>query len=227
LITFTAKPVSNSEEKTEMTRFFALTFLTAAVTFFAACNQGTSTNTARNSANAPVNTGANTAGPAGQEPANSTARGSKETNAGNDSNETSDFLTEAAQGGIAEVELGKMAVTKAASPDVKKFAQMMVDDHTKANTELKELAQKKGIQVPAETDSSHKSTMEDLRNLVGADFDKEYVEDMYDDHKHDVAEFEEQSENAADPDVKAFAAKTLPVLRKHLEAIEAIRSKMK
>ena len=120
-----------------------------------------------------------------------------------------------------------MAVTKAASPEVKKFAQMMVDDHTKANTELKELAQKKGVQIPAETDSSHKSTMEDLRNLVGAEFDKEYVENMYDDHKHDVAEFEDQSENASDPDVKAFAAKTLPVLRKHLEAIEAIRSKMK
>jgi putative membrane protein len=146
---------------------------------------------------------------------------------GADADETKDFLTEAAQGGIAEVELGKMAVTKAASPDVKKFAQMMIDDHTKANAELKELAQKKSIQVPAETDSSHKSTMEDLRNLVGADFDKEYVEDMYDDHKHDVAEFEEQSESAADPDVKAFAAKTLPVLRKHLEAIETIRSKMK
>ena len=208
-----------------MIRFFALTFLTAAAVCFAGCDQGTSTNTARNSANAPVNTSANTSGPAGQEPGNSMRGASNSTGA--DADETKDFLTEAAQGGIAEVELGKMAVNKAASPDVKKFAQMMVDDHTKANTELKELAQKKGIQVPAETDSSHKSTMEDLRNLVGADFDKEYVEDMYDDHKHDVAEFEEQSENASDPDVKAFAAKTLPTLRKHLEAIEAIRSKMK
>ena len=207
-----------------MTRIFAFILLAAAISFAGACtNQGT-TNTARN---APVNTGANTAGPAGQEPANSTARGSKVTDADNDSDEAKDFITEAAQGGIAEVELGKMAVTKAASPEVKKFAQMMVDDHTKANTELKELAQKKGVQIPAETDSSHKSTMEDLRNLVGAEFDKEYVENMYDDHKHDVAEFEDQSENASDPDVKAFAAKTLPVLRKHLEAIEAIRSKMK
>lgn len=207
-----------------MIRIFALTLLTAVG--FAACTSQSS-NTTRNTANAPVNTGANTAGPAGQEPANSTARGSKEADTDNDSDEASDFLTEAAQGGIAEVELGKMAVTKAASPDVKKFAQMMVDDHSKANVELKELAQKKGIQVPAETDSSHKSTMEDLRNLVGAEFDKEYVENMYDDHRHDVAEFEDQSENASDSDVKAFAAKTLPVLRKHLEAIEAIRSKLK
>lgn len=199
-----------------MTRFIALTLLTFAAVCFAACNQGTSSNTTRNTANAPANTSV---------PAN-TMHGATNSS-GADADETKDFLTEAAQGGMAEVELGKMAVTKAASPDVKKFAQMMVDDHTKANTELKELAQKKGVQLPAETDSSHKSTMEDLRNLVGADFDKEYVEDMYDDHKHDVAEFEEQSESASDPDVKTFAAKTLPVLRKHLEAIEAIRSKMK
>jgi len=210
-----------------MTRILTFALLAAAMSFAAACSNQGNTNTTHNSANAPVNTSANTLGPAGQEPANSNARGSKENGSDDDADEAKDFLTEAAQGGVAEVELGKMAATKAANLDVKKFAQMMVDDHTKANNDLKALAQKKGIQVPTDTDADHKATMDDLRNLVGAEFDKAYVEDMYDDHRHDVAEFEEQSENSSDPDVKAFAVKTLPVLRKHLEAIEAIRSKMK
>jgi len=210
-----------------MTRIFAFAFLAAAISFAAACSNQGNTNSTRNSANAPVNTSANTFGPAGQEPANSTARGTKDNGSDSDADDAKEFLTEAAQGGIAEVELGKIAVTKATSPDVKKFAQMMIDDHTRANNDLKTIAQKKGVQVPAETDSNHKATIDDLRSLVGAEFDKEYVEDMYNDHKHDVAEFEEQSESASDSDVKAFAAKTLPVLRKHLEAIEAIRSKMK
>jgi putative membrane protein len=137
-----------------------------------------------------------------------------------------DFLNEAAEGGMAEVELGKLATTKAASPEVKKFGQLMVDDHSKAGNELKALASKKGLTLPTETDSSHKATIDDLRNRVGADFDKEYVESMYEDHTHDVAAFEEESRSATDPDVRAFASKTLPTLRKHLEMITAIRNKM-
>ena len=152
---------------------------------------------------------------------------SNSSNSNGSASAVEDFLKEASQGGMAEVELGKLAATKATSADIKKFGQMMVDDHSKANSELKALAAKKGITLPTETDSSHKATIEDMKNLTGADFDKEYVENMYEDHKHDVAAFEEESSSNPDPDVKAFATKTLPVLRKHLEAIEAIRAKMK
>ena len=102
----------------------------------------------------------------------------------------------------------------------------MVDDHTKANTELKALAAKKNKTLPAELDSSHKSTMDDLKGKSGADFDQDYVEAMVDDHEEDVAAFEKQSQNSSDPDVKAFAAKTLPTLKKHLDAIKAIQAKM-
>jgi len=143
------------------------------------------------------------------------------------SNDDSDFMKEAAVGGMAEVEMGKLAATKAASPDVKKFAQMMVDDHTKANNDLKALATKKGMTLPTDLDSSHKSTMDDLREQAGADFDKAYVEEMVDDHEEDVSKFEDEAKNATDPDVRAFAQKTLPVLQKHLDAIKSIQAKMK
>lgn len=143
------------------------------------------------------------------------------------SDDDSDFMKEAAVGGMAEVEMGKLAATKASSADVKKFGQMMVDDHTKANIDLKALATKKGMTLPTDLDSSHKSTMDDLREQAGADFDKAYVEEMVDDHEEDVSKFEDEAKNATDPDVRAFAQKTLPVLQKHLDAIKSIQAKMK
>ncbi len=138
-----------------------------------------------------------------------------------------DFYTKAGQAGLAEVELGKLAVQKAQNAEVKKFAQKMVDDHTKAANELKELAAKKGKELPADMDSSHKSTLEKLKGLSGADFDKAYVDAMVDDHEDAVDLFENESEDGTDADTKAFAAKTLPTLKAHLEAINGIKAKMK
>lgn len=137
------------------------------------------------------------------------------------------FLTEAAQGGMAEVELGKLASQKAQNAEVKKFGQMMVTDHTAANNELKTLAGKKNVTVPTDIGAKHKSDMDSMSKLSGAEFDKEYVEMMVDDHEEDVSKFQKQADSATDPDVKAFAMKTLPTLKKHLEAIKAIQAKMK
>ena len=142
-------------------------------------------------------------------------------------NTDEDFIKNATLGGMSEVELGKLAASKAANAEVKKFGQMMVTDHSKANADLKALAAKKNIQVASETDSSHKSTLTDLQGKSGAEFDKDYVADMVDDHEKDVKEFKDKAENAKDPDIKAFAAKTLPTLQKHLDAIKAIQAKMK
>jgi putative membrane protein len=142
-------------------------------------------------------------------------------------NTDEDFMKAAAIGGMSEVEMGKLAASKATNPEIKKFGQMMVTDHTKANNDLKALAAKKKIEIPAEPDSSHKSTMTDLQGRSGADFDKAYVDEMVDDHEKDVKEFQNKADSAADPDVKAFATKTLPVLQKHLDAIKAIQAKMK
>ena len=136
------------------------------------------------------------------------------------------FLSDAAEGGMTEVELGKLAQQKSKNPDVKKFGQMLVEDHSKANAEVKTLATKKNINLPTGM-GSHQSTFDKLKGLNGDDFDKEFVEDMVDDHEKDVSTFQKESQNSTDPDVKAFAAKTLPVLQKHLDTVKGIQSKMK
>ena len=173
-------------------------------------NNGPSVNTALNSAGNAVKTVANTISNL----------------AGGTTSSASSFVNDAAQGGMAEVELGKLAASKGQNAEVKKFGQMMMVDHGKANAELKALAAKKQMTLPADI-GSHKSTMDDLSKKTGADFDKAYVDAMVDDHETDVSAFQKQADGAADADIKAFAAKTLPVLKKHLEAIKAIQAKMK
>jgi putative membrane protein len=137
------------------------------------------------------------------------------------------FWTEAAIGGMAEVELGRLASTKAQNAEVKRFGQMMVTDHTKANEELTALATKKNISLPTALDAEHQSTIQRLEGKTGTEFDRAYVDDMVEDHEADVQAFEKQSMDDSDPDAKAFAAKTLPTLRKHLEEIRAIQSRLK
>lgn len=138
-----------------------------------------------------------------------------------------DFMLKAAQGGIAEVELGRLASTKAQSADVKKFAQTMVQDHTNANTELKSIATKKNMMPPTDTDAEHKTVMTRLQNLSGAEFDRAYMDAMVADHEKTIALFEAGSEIGTDADIKTFAAKTLPKLRTHLEMAQQIQGKIK
>ncbi len=136
------------------------------------------------------------------------------------------FTTNAAQGGMTEVKLGNLALAKAQSEDVKRFAQMMVADHAKANDDLKEVAAKKSVALPTDISDEQKSTMDKLSKLSGADFDKEYVKDMVEDHEKDVKEFQTQAQSGTDADVKAFAARTLPTLQEHLSMIKGIKDKM-
>src|SRR4051812_39822143 len=137
------------------------------------------------------------------------------------------FVTKAAQGGLAEVKLGTLATQKASSPDVKQFGQQMVDDHSKANDELKQLASSKGITLPTDTDASHQAKYDRLSKLSGADFDKAYMKEMVSDHRTDVYEFRRESEHGSDPDVKAWAGKTLPTLEHHLQMAESTDAKVK
>ena len=127
----------------------------------------------------------------------------------------SKFIHEAAAGGMAEVELGRLAADKASSPDVKQFGQRMVDDHGKANDELKSLASQKGVTLPSSPDAAQKSTQARLSKLSGDAFDRAYMQDMVKDHDKDVAAFKRASTTAADADLKAWAAKTLPTLEEH------------
>ncbi|MER2997290.1 DUF4142 domain-containing protein [Pontibacter populi] len=134
----------------------------------------------------------------------------------------SEFMTEAASGGMMEVELGKMAQEKAQHADVKSFAQMMVTDHTKANDELKVLAGTKSIVLPDSMSKDHMDHITELRDKTGADFDNAYMDLMVEDHEEDVKEFEEAVNELQDPEAKAFASKTLTTLRKHHERAKQI-----
>jgi len=135
------------------------------------------------------------------------------------------FLKDAFQGGMAEIEMGKLAAQKAKDPEIKKFGQMMVTDHTAAGNDLKALAAKKNVALPSDM-GSHKSTYDSLSKETDG-FDKAYVNSMVTDHENDLKEFQKQAQSSSDPDVKAFAAKVVPVVQKHLDAIRAIEAKMK
>jgi putative membrane protein len=138
-----------------------------------------------------------------------------------------EFVMKAAMGGMAEVQMGQMAAAKGANADVKAFGQRMVTDHGKANEELKQYATVKGLALPTEIGEEHKEAADHLSGLSGKEFDKAYMEHMVEDHKKDVAEFEKNSTGATDPDLKAWAAKTLPTLQDHLKQAEATQKKVK
>ena len=132
------------------------------------------------------------------------------------------FMKKAAAGGMAEVELGQLAVQKASSSDVKAFGQRMVDDHGKANEQVKQLAAEKHVDIPQAPGAKHQATKARLEALSGTQFDQAYIEEMVKDHKKDVAEFQHASKSAKDDDVKNFAAKILPTLQDHLKQIEGM-----
>jgi putative membrane protein len=136
------------------------------------------------------------------------------------------FVKEAAIGGMAEVDLGQLAVSKASNPDVKQFGQRMVDDHGKANDELKSWASQKSVNLPTELDAKHKAEHAKLEKLSGEAFDRAYMTSMVADHNKDVAEFQKQSKSAKDPDLKAWAAKTLPTLQDHQKSAKEISAKV-
>lgn len=134
-----------------------------------------------------------------------------------------EFMMDAAHGGLAEVELGKLAAERAQSEDVKKFAQRMVDDHSKANEQLKQIAESKGIKLPTEVDAKDKALMQRLEKLQGAAFDRSYMNAMVTDHVKDVSEFKREASAGRDPQVKSFAESTLPTLEEHLQHAKTTR----
>jgi putative membrane protein len=130
-------------------------------------------------------------------------------------------------GGMAEVETARLALTKASSDAVKQYAQKMIDDHTAANTELMGIASSKGITLPTAPDAKHRAMMARMEKLSGEAFDREYV--MMAGHKdHEKMEklFRDESTRGRDADLKAFAAKTLPVVQQHLQMARDLHSKM-
>lgn len=134
-----------------------------------------------------------------------------------------DFAVKAADAGLAEVELGKLAQEKASDQRIKNFAQKMVNDHQKANDELMTIATRHNITLPPVVSKDQADKQRKLREKSGAEFDKEYIDLMVKDHNKVVSLFEDASSDAQNADLKAFASKTLPILKKHHEEATAIR----
>jgi putative membrane protein len=133
------------------------------------------------------------------------------------STQDKEFVASAASGGMLEVRLGVYASFNAASPDVKKFAEHMVGDHTQANQQLHSLATQQPIEIPRALNHDDQQVLDRLESLKGAEFDKAYVAQMVKDHQDDIAAFEKETEAGSDTIIKAFAERTLPVLKHHLE----------
>jgi putative membrane protein len=152
---------------------------------------------------------------------NTNASGEQAATTGMSSQERN-FMRDAAMGGVMEVELGRMATQKGASDAVKQFGQRMVDDHTRVNAELTQLAASKGMSLPTELGAKQKTDVTNLSNLSGAEFDKAYAKLMVSSHKKKVSAFEKQSKGGTDAELKAFAAKTLPGVQEHLQMAKAL-----
>lgn len=137
----------------------------------------------------------------------------------------STFMKTAAEGGMMEVEAGKLAETNGGSQAIKDFGALMVKDHTKAGNELAQLARDKNVTLPTELSGAMKSHLEAMRKMTGKAFDKHYMDMMVNDHKSTVTVFENATFNK-DADVKAFAEMTLTVIKGHLETAKKLNGSL-
>ncbi|MGI8494295.1 MAG: DUF4142 domain-containing protein [Pyrinomonadaceae bacterium] len=142
------------------------------------------------------------------------------------SDEDRNFMNKAAHAGIAEVKAAEMALEKSDNEDVRRFAQKMIDDHTKANEELKQLAKEKNEILPTEPNKKQEEAADELSVLSGEDFDTEYMDVQVSDHETMIDFFEDEIDDGADSDVTNFATKTLPTLKSHLEMAENINNSL-
>ncbi len=135
------------------------------------------------------------------------------------------FLKQAAQNGNTEVEASKIALAKSSNPQIKTFAQQMIDEHTKTGDELKTLASSKGVEVPDKPSVAQSAKIKLLDAMSGANFDKRYASVVgVTAHQDTVKLFQKASSNAKDADIKAFASKTLPSLQHHLEMAQTLKA---
>jgi putative membrane protein len=133
------------------------------------------------------------------------------------------FVTKALEGGMAEVELGKLAADKSQSQDVKQFAQKMVNDHSQMGDKwFKPVAQQIGVSEPKGPSKKDKKLIEKLQGLSGQEFDTQYIQAMVKDHQEDLKEFKNEAQAAQDPNVKQIAEQGTKVISQHLQMIEQI-----
>jgi putative membrane protein len=136
------------------------------------------------------------------------------------------FLRNAAEGNIAEVKFGKLAEEKGQSEEVKKFGKRMVEDHSKANEELKQIGSKEGINMPTDWSHKHAQKYDALAKLSGPEFDKAYARSMVQDHETDINEYKQASTTAKNNSLKQYFEQTLPTLESHLQEAKQMQSQV-
>jgi putative membrane protein len=137
-----------------------------------------------------------------------------------------EFVKKAAEGGMAEVEIGKLAQQNAQDTQVKQFGARMEQDHSKANQQLESIAGQKGVQLPKQLDAKDQRELDRLSRLKGAAFDQAYMKMMVQDHDKDAKEFQHEAQAAKDPDIKNFAQQTLSVIQQHDQMAHGITQSM-
>lgn len=132
------------------------------------------------------------------------------------------FILDAEREGLEEVEFSRLAAQRASSVAVKRFAERLVDGHTRVNDDLRQVARSKGLPPLKELDVKLQDMLERLSKRSGEEFDRAYMRDMIEDHTDDVANYRREAEGGSDQEVKAFAGRTLPVLEEHLRLAREI-----
>ncbi len=136
-----------------------------------------------------------------------------------------EFIQKASAAGLAEVNMAKMALQNATTPAVKEFAQRMLNDHTKANRELNRIADANRMTPAANMDAAHQEMSREMSAMTGENFDRRYVRGQVKDHDAAVALFQAEAKNGKNPQLKEFAAQTLPTLREHQEMVRKLASR--
>jgi len=134
------------------------------------------------------------------------------------------FVTQASSAGLSEIALGKMADARSGNVSIKQFGAMMVRDHGAANTELATIAESKGFTIPDSVSAEQDQRESSFESLLPAEFDRKYLDAMVSDHLQAIALFQQQSDAGADPELRAFAARTLPTLQNHLQTAKTLQA---
>ncbi|MGZ3757860.1 MAG: DUF4142 domain-containing protein [Mucilaginibacter sp.] len=137
------------------------------------------------------------------------------------------FAVSATSGGLAEIEMGKLAIKKGVDKRIKNFGAMMVKEHTKANAKLEAIARAKKISLPDTITSKEQGIVDELGKSNGKDFDRAYTIAMIEDHENDIKVFNDASKQLMDPELRAYATKNVLTLKRHLDAINMIKASMK
>ena len=179
------------------------------------------TNTPGGGSTTPNNT--NTPGGGSTTPNNTNTPGGSSTTPGRGNTQSSlsstdrNFINQAAQLGMLEVQLGQLAMQRGSSNTVKQYGQRMVNEHTQANQQLMQLSSQKGVTPSTNLDNQHKAAINRISSLSGKSFDNAYMEEMINSHNQAIALFQAQSQQGQDPDLKAWATKLVPNLQAHLQ----------